>query len=1301
MYSNPGQLEKVIRSTFVPQVLVVTTEGVERICGKSGKYFIDLLRPFSSFPEERKTIKGIREQPYELKGFEVRFITPSELCLSQRLDENKIDRELHFTVKESFQGTQTPKISITNREQAIQFVDDNRKEDLTPWFSQYQSLFLKTLGVSEHEFFNHPVACIFVVSSTQENDEDNLTDKFVRLYDSVIQLPELFTEGFMDPNFFRYHVLLHDNHDDLSRAQAKLSQMKKTFGGNACLLNINSLPVDTPTFVNSIPSFLSDQDWEGLRSFSKDIIFKYVLPHLEQKLQTLEEFVSVNRKTGLGLKVRSILGFTKRKQVGDAGGPEMSSTGVRIYPIRSPTAQARQLADIAFMIRDYDSALVNYKNCIVEMKNDQSMKYWAGAIELAALASFMLDYRKDSDSEMEKAYKTYLECQSFRYATRVTFFENAMKQARGKFSEAASVCVRDGKHSQLLAGLLQEQAAYCYLFKPSSPMFRMFSMRLIIAADKFYEANQLEHAYRCAISALDNYYSRGWGLLDDHVLFLISRSSFLLGDLPTSTEYSCRLLENSNQSPERQSSYFREFLHILTVAAEKGDIMKEVPIPKITKDSIKVFLNSTYSLPEEKTWKLLEDWVVFEKPREKARENFRHFTVGRDRLAVHAFKSSVSALGEVILVEVEIENPLKIPIQLYSCQLICDHFGVDEELSLQGLPPNPLAKNFDDQPPFSVEPIDLLLVPSQTNVVTFELRPLKEGLLEIRGLGFNLAGKVWCRTTFPLQTRKLHSTKQQRSAGLVEVNLSTSIQIVSAMPFLEVTFPTFPKYLYQGEIRKYLITFKNSGIEPMKNLAVKLSHPGFFVFGQSQDPPPPDYQPQEDYNPFKDFTQEFEGMQTSLISSQYDLSIVHLPIEKLNPGESVAVPFWVRGTKPGTHQCKFVFYYEPEDPNKDIKFRVHREEVQFGVVASIRTTYSLNPSLTCPNCYTLGLQVTGLQHQQGFNLLQVSSVSGTWKLEPLSFSPESEELQEIFKMQPQESTMLFFLVSRVVDEKRDPESLTLYHTNVSSKFSKYKLTSASKPWEEFLTRSKRPNPISYHTNFTHLRDQKILPVTSVVDPHALDLLLFWETSQSEFFGMTDINDICFVPNKAQSVQAKSSSNIRQSQSFSSGLRKSSRAGKPQKPSTDEPNRLVRNPIRFVFRSSVEIKHDFSLQPHCIVPLRIIVSNPSLEDNVSFKLETIKPDEQIKQSGETLSNNQKGGSNFFWVGVTKQTVENLQPQADVELIVHVGFYKSGIYDVNKIRFTIYNPEQEISIEPVEVAGKQIVSSFQHLITVLDS
>ena len=115
---------------------------------------------------------------------------------------------------------------------------------------------------------------------------------------------------------------------------------------------------------------------------------------------------------------------------------------------------------------------------------------------------------------------------------------------------------------------------------------------------------------------------------------------------------------------------------------------------------------------------------------------------------------------------------------------MCDHFTPEEGLNEKGEPPTPLPAT--EEAAYIVEPVDLLLAPLQTTTLRFSVKPVKEGLLEIRALGFQLAGEIWAKSEFPVRTRRLHKTKQQRVSKAVEADLSMSIQIASPMPLLLV-----------------------------------------------------------------------------------------------------------------------------------------------------------------------------------------------------------------------------------------------------------------------------------------------------------------------------------------------------------------------------------------------------------------------------------------------------------------------------------------------------------------------------------
>ena len=160
-----NDLESLIRNAFVPQVLVVTTPEVEEACMKNKCQFIDFLHPYTSL-ETNITVKGIKEEPYIIQDFRIRFLEPSELRLTHELEET-IEQNLSDQVKDNItnknQKLRYGECRVTNSEEASNFLSQCKTREqsdyLLPWFHDYQNKFLQNIGVSEHEYFSHPVAC--------------------------------------------------------------------------------------------------------------------------------------------------------------------------------------------------------------------------------------------------------------------------------------------------------------------------------------------------------------------------------------------------------------------------------------------------------------------------------------------------------------------------------------------------------------------------------------------------------------------------------------------------------------------------------------------------------------------------------------------------------------------------------------------------------------------------------------------------------------------------------------------------------------------------------------------------------------------------------------------------------------------------------------------------------------------------------------------------------------------------------------------------------------------------------------
>jgi hypothetical protein len=78
------------------------------------------------------------------------------------------------------------------------------------------------------------------------------------------------------------------------------------------------------------------------------------------------------------------------------------------YPHEGIEAQSRRLADLAFMLGDYELAGQTYQAIRREYQNDKAWKYMAAAQEMAGLCLHYVEPgRRDADPYLEQAGQTY------------------------------------------------------------------------------------------------------------------------------------------------------------------------------------------------------------------------------------------------------------------------------------------------------------------------------------------------------------------------------------------------------------------------------------------------------------------------------------------------------------------------------------------------------------------------------------------------------------------------------------------------------------------------------------------------------------------------------------------------------------------------------------------------------------------------------------------------------------------------------------------------------------------------------
>ncbi|XP_026147080.1 trafficking protein particle complex subunit 8-like isoform X1 [Carassius auratus] len=251
-------VQEFIQDSFVPMVAVLCSEDAERVTRKNSLSFPELLRPFCRLTSEghlrdpnnqvvvvkglRISVTGINTRPpqtpemHRLLSQMVSVCQPPEgspanVITAGDYDINISDR----TVKASVPWYSDWKETLT------QLSSSKYYTATTPWFETYRENFLQSMPASEHEFLNHYLACMLVVSSREAVP----TEQFLKLSQEQHRIQhsgEYTHPKWFIPNTLKYYVLLHDiSEGDEERADSVYEDMKQRYGTQGCyLLKINS-----------------------------------------------------------------------------------------------------------------------------------------------------------------------------------------------------------------------------------------------------------------------------------------------------------------------------------------------------------------------------------------------------------------------------------------------------------------------------------------------------------------------------------------------------------------------------------------------------------------------------------------------------------------------------------------------------------------------------------------------------------------------------------------------------------------------------------------------------------------------------------------------------------------------------------------------------------------------------------------------------------------------------------------------------------------------------------------------------
>uniref|UniRef100_A0A3P8U248 Trafficking protein particle complex subunit 8 n=1 Tax=Amphiprion percula TaxID=161767 RepID=A0A3P8U248_AMPPE len=856
----------------------------------------------------------------------------------------------------------------------------------TPWFEAYRENFLQSMPAADHEFLNHYLACLLVVSSTEAVP----VEQFLKLSQEQHRIQhsgEYTNPKWFIPNTLKYYVLLHDTSEgDEQRADAVYEDMKQRYGPQGCyLLKMNSrtfsaekdeqIPdpwsqylhknilrnqVSTVTLSKCTGRSLSSDvncsardpdvlvvgagshgacltlnDHDHIRQFVQEFTFRGLLPHLEKNIRQLNDQL-VSRK---GLS-RSLFTATKKwfggGKVPEKNISEPKSTCGLLYPPEAPELQIRKMADLCFLVQHYELAYSCYHTAKKDFLSDQAMLYAAGALEMAAVSAFLQGGapRPYPAHYMDTAIQTYKDvCKNMVLAERCALLSAEILKSQGKYSDAATLLIKmTSEDSDLRSALLLEQAAHCFI-NMRNPMVRKFAFHMILAGHRFSKAGQRRHALRCYCQAMQVYKDRGWSLAEDHINFTIGRQSFTLRQ-PDNAVIAFRqiLINDSRQTATQQGAFLREYLYVYKSVIGASDIsLPQLPLPCINSSATRVYFGHERRLAEGE--KQAATHVSLD----------QEYDQDSSAMWCHLEEQLVASVNRGIV-------PANFQPTQYCLNNQTDNLRhplavVEEPIIVEVTFKNPLKVSL------ALSNLSLLWkfssdgTSSSKETKTEDLTEETITNEETTAVGVGNVGHqtldlmvVRGRQNLKILGPRLNLTKEDKMLIRHGPDRRLDPIITPPMPLMEVFFLQFPTALLCGEIRKAYVEFCNVSGVALCGLRVASTHPDFFTFGSQATTPLTPISPNsaENCSAYKTLATALQpgSVASEVLVSADDFSqpsgVIEIPIDgnTLQSGESTQLPLWLRGPdEEGVHEINFLFYYESTEKGLKISHRVLRHTV--------------------------------------------------------------------------------------------------------------------------------------------------------------------------------------------------------------------------------------------------------------------------------------------------------------------------------------------------------------------------------------
>lgn len=228
-------IRSLIIRAFSPAIAVYASEDTEELVREKGfkNGFQELIRPFG------ETILGkivIRDSIGSSRGWEdfgVRFVglgagnsNPHANSKHEHVSQIEEVLERHLDSADDPLGGFIRTGDSTSGKHA----------SVSPFYKLFLRRLLSSTTLSLHETFAHPVACVIVISSRNQEPLESLRELYARTNQGDKRSPP-----WVHPEYLRYYVFVHDeDRDDIGRSTAIFDQMKRHFGLHCHLLRLRS-----------------------------------------------------------------------------------------------------------------------------------------------------------------------------------------------------------------------------------------------------------------------------------------------------------------------------------------------------------------------------------------------------------------------------------------------------------------------------------------------------------------------------------------------------------------------------------------------------------------------------------------------------------------------------------------------------------------------------------------------------------------------------------------------------------------------------------------------------------------------------------------------------------------------------------------------------------------------------------------------------------------------------------------------------------------------------------------------------